>query len=369
MGAECGFSAGVVVPVGDLSGVHGAVSAAVTTAHQMGISEPGVAAVSLVATELANNLARHAYDGVLIVNGARQPAPLVQLLAIDRGPGIPDLAAALTDGFSTTGTLGDGLGACRRASGEFDLHSNEQGTVVLARMGPGAVTADGGVAARSELAVGGLVTPHPDEQVSGDGWRVLSDESTVTVAMVDGLGHGPGAAAARLGALTALHGDVDPAANLEHAERALAGTRGAVLAVTRIDSARTLEFVGVGNISAVLLRSDAGVRTLLSKPGIVGAGYRHRRLLGRHASMLPGTTLVLHSDGLSTRWIDRPWLPALLGHHPALIAGVLWRDARRTNDDAGICVVAAPPPDQPRHQDRPGQPGQPVSSWGSAPSP
>ncbi|MCZ9336307.1 phosphatase, partial [Streptomyces sp. TRM76130] len=49
--------------------------------------------------------------------------PVVQIAAIDHGPGIADVAEALRDGFSTAGSLGAGLGTCRRIAGHFELHS------------------------------------------------------------------------------------------------------------------------------------------------------------------------------------------------------------------------------------------------------
>jgi len=42
---------------------------------------------------------------------------------VDEGPGIPDLEQALTDGFTTGGGLGLGLGGSRRLVNEFDIQS------------------------------------------------------------------------------------------------------------------------------------------------------------------------------------------------------------------------------------------------------
>jgi hypothetical protein len=51
--------------------------------------------------------------------------------------------------------------------------------------------------------------------------------------------------------------------------------------------------------------------------------------------------LILHSDGLSARW-DLDDYAGLRRRHPALIAGVLFRDHRRLRDDASVVVVARP---------------------------
>lgn len=155
-----GFSGadGLVAPVTDFSGVHGAVAAAVGAATRLDLAVRAVAAVSLVATELGSNLARHAHDGVMIVNSVAGPNPAVQLIALDEGPGIADPAAACIDGFSTKGSLGGGLGACQRLSDDFALHSEMgQGTIAVVRSSDRIP--------HNPLRVGGPVTAHPDEEL------------------------------------------------------------------------------------------------------------------------------------------------------------------------------------------------------------
>ncbi len=50
--------------------------------------------------------------------------------------------------------------------------------------------------------------------------------------------------------------------------------------------------------------------------------------------------LVLHSDGLHTRW-DLAAYPGLAARHPAIIGGALLRDFRRQRDDASVVVIKA----------------------------
>jgi anti-sigma regulatory factor (Ser/Thr protein kinase) len=145
-------TAGWDVPVGDQSQVHGAVMTAETAAVRAGLRPTERAACALTATELATNLARHARGGRLVVT-ATDPGPYarVQLASVDDGPGIPDLPAAMADGYSTMNSLGGGLGACRRAAGAFDVYAGGTGTVVLARIGPGSRTGDGLIERRDAI--------------------------------------------------------------------------------------------------------------------------------------------------------------------------------------------------------------------------
>jgi hypothetical protein len=48
--------------------------------------------------------------------------------------------------------------------------------------------------------------------------------------------------------------------------------------------------------------------------------------------------LLLHSDGLATHWNLADY-PGLVGRHPGIIAGVLYRDHERGRDDVTVLVV------------------------------
>lgn len=108
-------------------------------AHLLGLDRVPSERVALAATELASNLVRHGGGGLLIVrqiaHREREEQVGIELEARDEGPGIPDLAAALRDGFSTAGTLGSGLPGVQRLMDEFTISSAPgQGTRVIARL-------------------------------------------------------------------------------------------------------------------------------------------------------------------------------------------------------------------------------------------
>src|SRR4051794_3805318 len=126
------------ITVADESQVHGAAAAATAAALAAGLDAKNVAVCELLATELATNLVRHAVGGHLLMHVAGQGA--VQLVTVDRGPGIADVAASMTDGY-TTGppSLGAGLGACRRGAAPLDPYSEVgRGAGGLLPVGPAA---------------------------------------------------------------------------------------------------------------------------------------------------------------------------------------------------------------------------------------
>lgn len=284
--------------------------------------------VAIVATELATNLLRHAGGGEILVQTlGNDSASIVEILAIDRGPGMADVTRSMVDGHSTIGTQGTGLGAARRLADEFDIHSEPgHGTVVMARFGTGPVT-----------RFGAICVPIPGEVECGDAWRLVSDGGATSVLLIDGLGHGTFAAEAAQAGVDAFvqRPWAEPQQVMQLAGAAMAKTRGGAAACAQIRGDK-LWYSGIGNISGSLISPDKS-QGLVSHAGTLG-------MQGRPAQQFEhprpaGSFLVMHSDGLSARWSfrDRPYL---FRHHPAILAALLYRDHGRNRDDATVLVIA-----------------------------
>jgi hypothetical protein len=216
----------------------------------------------------------------------------------------------------------------------FDVYSVPGGgTAVLVRMLAKKVATP----ADDVFTLGSRMTPIRNEIVSGDSWSCLRFDQSMAVTVVDGLGHGPKAAEAAYAAVDAFQRsarDSGPAQAIQMAHQALLSTRGAVMAVARID-AQTLRFAGLGNISAVVYTHGVAAR-LGSSDGTVGYGLRKARECSVDWSS--HSTLIMNTDGLSSRW-NLAKHPGLLACHPVLIAAVLHRDFARNTDDATVVVV------------------------------
>jgi hypothetical protein len=160
----------------------------------------------------------------------------------------------------------------------------------------------------------------------------------LAVMVVDGLGHGPGAADAARAAVRAFEAGPsrEPATHLAAMHEALRSTRGAAAAVARIDRGRrSVAFAAVGNVAGAIVAGGA-TRRLVSMSGTLG--HQVHRINEFTCPWHDDAVLLMHSDGLATRWgLDR--YPGLAERHPALVAGVLFRDFQRGRDDA--TVVAA----------------------------
>lgn len=97
-------------------------------AEALGFSRTAAYQVAIAVSELATNLLVHAGGGLVQVNPIPHALPHgeplgLELLAEDRGPGIFDLSLALTEGYSTRGTLGCGLPGVERLMDDLAIRS------------------------------------------------------------------------------------------------------------------------------------------------------------------------------------------------------------------------------------------------------
>jgi serine/threonine-protein kinase RsbT len=104
-----------------------------TLAAGQGLSLVDQTKVVTAASELARNTLEHGKGGEAVLetveNGTRRG---VRLTFVDEGPGIPDVAAALKDGFTTGTGMGLGLPGARRLMNEFSIESTPgRGTRVM----------------------------------------------------------------------------------------------------------------------------------------------------------------------------------------------------------------------------------------------
>lgn len=299
----------------------------------IGMDEIRAGKLALLVSEAATNILKHAGEGRLFLSEARSgDLRAIDVVALDRGPGIGNIAHALRDGVSSVGTAGTGLGAMRRLADEFDAYApRDKGSAFFMRLW-------NGVAPAAPLALGALCIPIASEEECGDAWALAHHRGGVALMSIDGLGHGADAAAAAHAALVALAARpaLGPAAQIEACHQSLRATRGAALAVAQLDfGTHELRFAGIGNISACII-DGVTRKQMVSHNGIVG--YNMRKVQEFSHPFPPGALIIMHSDGIGTQW-DLANYPGLTACNPALIAAVLLRDFGRARDDANVLVV------------------------------
>jgi hypothetical protein len=233
-----------------------------------------------------------------------------------------------------------GLPGVRRIADFFDIYSSAgRGTAIVVHVGNRSGEARSACAASvTHRTVGVVCLALRGEDECGDDWAVEVVEDRPVAMLVDGLGHGPGAALAASAAM-ALFRDVatrSPETMLGAMHTALRNTRGAALSIATIQHARgTVRFCGIGNVDGRVITADSS-RQLMPQSGIVG--HTMPRILASEVPWAVGGRLVMHSDGISSRWNAADY-PGLLVRHPALLAGVIFRDFARERDDATVLVL------------------------------
>ena len=332
------------IGLSDASQVGEARRLAADLGRALGFDDTVTGRLSIMATEMANNVIKHAGTGRVILRSLGEPgSPGVELLTLDKGPGIANVAQCLEDGYSTAGSPGTGLGAISRLSTFFDIYSQPQaGTAVMAQLWPQSPRVSD-----CRTITGAVNIPKAGEHCCGDAWAIKETADRTLVIVADGLGHGTHAARAAEEALRIFHQESNrsPQEIILTMQVALRSTRGASVAVAEVQFEKQIvRYAGVGNIAGVLI-TPASSKNMVSHNGTVG--HELHRVQEFIYPWRNDTLLVLHSDGLQTRWSLANY-PGLVARHPSLLAGVLYRDFERGTDDVTVLALREQDPEMHR---------------------
>jgi anti-sigma regulatory factor (Ser/Thr protein kinase) len=308
---------------------------AVECATSNGMNETDCGKVAIAVTEMATNLVKHARDGKILCESVGRNGNLgLRVIAIDKGPGIHNVSAALQDGYSTYGSNGNGLGAIRRLATVFDLYSVPGlGTCLVAEFWP-----QQKLNSVRAFSLGVVSVAIRGELVCGDGWGMRATPDQSFFMLVDGLGHGTFAsdAAREAERILADSPATSPGGILRDCHDALRKTRGAAGAIAGISREKgTMTYAGIGNISATVIDGQAR-RGIANHNGTLG--HQMHKIQEFTVPWNQDTILVMHSDGLGTKW-DLNSYPGLSGKHPSIIAAMLYRDFHRERDDVTVMIA------------------------------
>lgn len=313
-----------------------------SVARRLGFPDGRRENMALVASEMVTNLIKHA-GGRGMLQIWEQPGGIIDVVSFDYGPGVDNLNLAQQDGFSTTRTLGKGLGSMQRLCDQFAIFSQKQhgqgdgrwhGTTVWCRFRP---RNDINAGEQQACSYGLFVRSLADDRHNGDHVYVDARPERLRLFHLDGLGHGESAEQATTG----LDKYVTQANSLNHlmetVDRHLHGTtRGAVAIACELEPAsRTLRMLGVGDMATHLCQRGH-VQHFSFAPGVLGHEHKTPRL--NEIVLEPGAVVISTSDGIRRGW-DENSFPGLCGHHPQMVAYVLGNSMARMTDDQSVCVL------------------------------
>jgi anti-sigma regulatory factor (Ser/Thr protein kinase) len=328
----------VAVPISmaDSSQTGHARRQALSLAGRMGLGELRQGQLAIIVTEAAANIAAHAERGeIILVPWRFQKDSGIDVLALDSGKGIADVGRSFEDGYSTAGTSGQGLGAMSRMSAALQIYSAaSHGTALFARVVMESATAD---QTSDGYAMGAFSIAMHGETACGDAWSANFTPDRSIYIVADGLGHGPLAAEAAQEAVRVFQEapHLPPVRILTDAHLALAKTRGAAVSIAEIlHDKSVVNYAGVGNVAGAIFDGNK-TRSMVSMNGTLG--HSIGRIQHFSYPWQKTSALIMHSDGLATRWnLDQ--YPGLAARHPAVLAGVLYRDFSRRRDDVTVLV-------------------------------
>src|SRR5437868_6282450 len=124
-----------IIAVTDAGAAGEARRRAVAMANAFGWPEGDTGRLAIGVTEAATNLVKHARLGEIHLQECGTGlGEGIEMIASDRGPGMHRVEDFLRDGYSSTGTRGEGLGAIARLATEFDIYAAPgRGTALVAR--------------------------------------------------------------------------------------------------------------------------------------------------------------------------------------------------------------------------------------------
>jgi anti-sigma regulatory factor (Ser/Thr protein kinase) len=334
---------------------------------EIGFEEAAASHISTAVSELGRNILKYAGSGELTLELVTEDHHSgVRAIVHDSGPGIEDLAQAMADHYSTSGTLGLGLPGVKRMMDEFHIDSAPgKGTRVvitkwlttpaslakkLARTSGKsptvAATHPEQPIATTELpdregAAGAIDwgtfnRPHPGERHSGDSAVIVERPDVIFMSIIDGLGHGPEAHQVATFAKDILQGSWthDPVAVILRLHEELKGMRGAAAGVAVLNIASgEIAYVGVGN--TVIRRVGPREMRLPSADGTLGLSVRTP--VKRTMRLGMGDVLLLYTDGIRSSFkLDE--YPQIQYESSATIARNVVERFSRSYDDA-TCIA------------------------------
>ena len=309
--------------------------------QRMGFGDSRREHMELVCHEIVTNQAKYAGGhGLVQIWEQRDPDPSLHLFALDYGPGIANLPAALEDGYTSGGTLGKGLGTVRRLADRHDFYTLPQGMATKAPWHGMAIWAQFCLHKSAQPVgpqIGRYLRAYQDDIHNGD--RIcleMGDRQQVRWLHLDGLGHGQEAAESTEGACETFAHSADVQLALARLSEHLQGTRGAVAMACEIDlAAEQGQICGVGDMAAYLLLNGTR-RSITFAPGVLGHAHRHTDSVA--FEFPPHALLLTASDGIRRSW-EANDLPGLWRTHPQLIAFFLGEVVGRNNDDRSLLAI------------------------------
>jgi anti-sigma regulatory factor (Ser/Thr protein kinase) len=305
---------------------------------QLGFTPHRAGETDIIVAELTSNLIKYANGGELLYRATiEEEQNMIEIYCLDKGIGFDNLAKIMNDGYSSSNTLGQGLGAIKRLSNDFQIYSIKNwGCVQYVRI---CAKNDSVLPVlKKGLNYNAIAVNYPGEKVCGDGYHVKFSKKGFQIFVGDGLGHGENANEAVQLALKAFKQSLesDPAEILRDIHSSVKKSRGLVATIATVDyNSEVWAICGIGNINTRIFDGLEN-KTYAPYNGIIGHNIP-RTLNNTIVPYKRHQIIVMHSDGLRTRW-NLNDMASIFKQGAGVIAASLYKENLRGTDDATILV-------------------------------
>lgn len=302
---------------------------------EAGFSKKKTGEIDIIVAEITSNLLKHAGGGELLARVVSdEGSTALELISIDSGKGMSDVVKMEADGYSTTNTLGHGLGSIRRLSDVLQIYSlKDWGTILLCRI----YKEQAGQQKKSRAELRSLVVAKPGEEVCGDGFCYKVNKEQLQILLGDGLGHGPEAHKAVETAIKNFKEtkETSPMEMLKGMHIAVKRTRGLVATIAAYNFAkRQWTICGIGNIATRTQAAGLMLKNHMAYNGIIGLNIPNT-MKEQIIENERGQVIILCSDGIRTRF-DLQRYPGIFRYDLSVLAAAIFKDYGRETDDMSI---------------------------------
>lgn len=307
-------------------------------ALRVGFTPHRAAETDIIVAELTSNLIKYAKGGELLYRAnVEEGHNEIEIYCLDKGVGFENLSKIMNDGYSSSNTLGHGLGSIKRLSNDFQIYSMKNWGCVQHvkicdklefQLSP----------LQSGLNYAAIAVNYPGETTCGDGYHVKSSKKGFQIFLGDGLGHGENANEAVQLAIKAFKQtiEVEPAEILRDIHSKVKKSRGLVATIASVDyNSEVWTICGIGNISTRIY-DGLDNKTYTPYNGIIGHNIP-RTLNSTIVPYKKHQIIIMHSDGLRTRW-NLNDMTSILKQHSGVLASSIYKENVRGTDDASILV-------------------------------
>ncbi len=323
-----------------------------TLARKLGFDSVTIENMQIVASEMLSNQIKYSRQTGMVQLWYSEPsadmqkknsAPVtVDIFAMDYGPGILDIDKALQDGYTTSRTMGKGLGSIKRLADEYDVYSQIvtkektnklwHGVAVWARFYLHSEECP------QQYQVGVFERAYRDSNFNGDNIQLQITKNQLACLHVDATGHGQ-TAQKIIDKLHSIRTNIYKASAsnmLDIVDRTLTGTAGAAGVAVKYNLTSCIcEYSAVGDMRLLYLEHQK-MKMLEVSPGTLGDVSRNHD--SKQIQLEKGAILISTSDGIRRNWTMETFT-GLWTKHAQIIAFVLGNQKGRASDDQSMIVL------------------------------